>query len=104
MENPQNHAEKFVVGTMLKMKVECLVGHTIISWNFQPVLEQMPAGNLLCSAATMFSGETYQHIKYFADFLGLSYVGKSVYFDIQHKILLPTVNKADNQHIQEVRQ
>ena len=27
---PQYHVEKFVVGTMLKMKVECLDGHTII--------------------------------------------------------------------------
>ena len=52
----------------------------------------------------MFSGETFQHIKNFADFLGLSYVGKSVYFDIQRKILLPIVDKAYNQHIQEVRQ
>ena len=52
----------------------------------------------------LFSGETFQHIKNFADFLGLSYVGKSVYFDIQRKILLPVVDKAYNQHIQEVRQ
>ena len=95
---------QFVVGTMLKMKVECLDGHTIISWNFQQVLGQIPAGNLLCSAATMFSGETFQHIKNFADFLGLSYVGKSMYFDIQCKILLPIVNEGYNQHIQEVRQ
>ena len=101
---PQNHVENVVDGTMLKMKVECLDGHTIISWNSQPVLRQMPAGNLLCSAATMFSGETFQHIKNFGDFLGLSYVGKSVYFDIQRKILLPIVDKAYNQHIQEVRQ
>ena len=42
--------------------------------------------------------------KNFADFLGLSYVGKSVYFDIQCKILLPIVHKAYNQHIQEVHQ
>ena len=101
---PQNHVEKFVVGTMLKMKVECLDGHTIISWNSQPVLGQMPVGNLLCSAATMFNGEPFQHIKNFADFLGLSYVGKSVYFDVQRKILLPIVDKAYNQDIQEVRQ
>ena len=101
---PQIHVEMFVVGTMLKMKVECLDGLTIISCNSQPVLEQMPRRNLVCSAATMFNEETYQHIKNFSDFLWLSYVGKSVYFDIQRKILLTIVDNSYNQHIKEVHQ
>ena len=54
---PQSDIKKFLLGSMVKVHTECRDGHAIFTWNSQPLLGDMPSGNLLCSAATLFSGE-----------------------------------------------
>ena len=49
---------KGTCGTALTIEVKCRNGHLITKWISQPYLGKMAAGNLLCSAATLFSGET----------------------------------------------
>lgn len=102
--SPQNQISKFVMGTLLKIKIECIEGHTIVNWASQPLLGQMPAGNLLCSVATLFSGETYQHMKNFADFMNLAYISRSVYFKIQRELLIPAVNEKYGEHVCQIHE
>ena len=101
---PQSNLKKTLVGSMVKVHTECLDDHTILNWNSQPLLGRMPSGNLLCSAATLFSGETFQHMKNFADFLRLEFIGKTTFFEIQREILLPVVDTAFKSHIKKVRE
>ena len=101
---PQSDIKKFLPGSMVKVHTECLDGHAIFTWNSQPLLGNMPSGNLLCSAATLFSGEKFQHMKNFADFLQLEFVGKTTFFEIQQEILSPVVDTAFQSHMKKVRE
>ena len=101
---PQSDMKKFPLGSMVKVRTECLGGHAIFSWNSQPLLGNMPSGNLLCSAATLFSGETFQHMKNFAAFLRLEFVGKTTFFEIQQEVLLPVIDTAFQSHMKNVQE
>ena len=95
---PQSDIKKFLLGSMLRVRTECLDCHTtMLTWNSQPLIGHMPSGNLLCTAATLFSGETFQHMN-FVDFLRLEYVDKTTYFEIQREILLPVDDTAVQSH------
>ena len=63
----------------------------------------MPAGNLLCSAATFFSGETYTHLSNFAKFMNLQFIGHSQYCQIQSNLIIPVVNETYDKHVAEVQ-
>lgn len=43
-------------GTVIRCSVHCTSGHLVMRWTSQPVIGKMPAGNLLTSAAILFSG------------------------------------------------
>ena len=51
-----------------------------MTWSSQSLLGRMPAGNLLCNAAMLFSGETYKLMKDSAEFQNLAYISRSVNF------------------------
>ena len=101
---PQSNLKETLVGFMVKVHTVCLDDHTILNWNSHSLLGRMPSGNLLFSAATLFSGETFQHIKNFADFLRLEFIGKTIYFEVQREILLPVVDTAFKNHIKKVHE
>ena len=44
---PQSDIKKFLPRSMVKVRAECLDGHAIFTWNSQPILGNMPSGNLL---------------------------------------------------------
>lgn len=46
-------------GTSITYNVYCTSGHLIMKWNSQPHIGKMPVGNLLVSASTLFSGQTF---------------------------------------------
>ena len=85
--------EKHVSGTAVQIHAECVEGHLIIDWKSQTFLGKMVAGNLLCSAATLYSGETYSHIANWAKFLNLLFIGHSQFYEIQRDILVPSINE-----------
>ena len=89
---------KHVYGTAVQIQAECLEGHLIINWKSQTCLGKMAAGNLLCSAATLYSGETYSHIANWAKFLNLQFIGHTQFYEIQRDILVPMVNEIFEDH------
>ena len=64
-------------------------------WNSQPLINAMPAGNLILSAATLFSGNTFACINSFESFCNIILlISKTIFFDIQKQYLWPPVNNA----------
>ena len=57
-------------GSFLSVNYTCSQGH-VNTWHSQPLLNRMPAGNLL-SAAVLFSGSTYSKFAHLANILNLS--------------------------------
>ena len=77
---PGDECKKTRIGTSVLYHLNCIQGHTILHWYSQPNLGKMPAGNLLCTAATFLSGETYAHMNNFAQFMNLQFLGHSQFF------------------------
>lgn len=92
--SPVEQIKKTTSGSLLNVKLYCINEYLFFSWDSQPTIgDKMPTGNLLMSAATLFTGQTYSHIAEFADVLNLQYFSKTTYYDIQKRWLIPTINK-----------
>ena len=80
-------------GTMLSVTMTCINSH-LTCWSSQPLIKNIAAGNLLSSAAILFSANTFSRISQFASFLDLKFFSHTTYYNIQNKYLFPVVNKA----------
>ena len=80
-------------GSMFSVKMLCVNNH-LTCWNSQPLIKNIAAGNLLYSAAILFSGNTFSRMAQFASFLNLKFFSHTTFYNIQNKYLFPVVNKA----------
>ena len=80
-------------GSMLSVKMLC-ANNQLTFWNSQPLIKNIAAGNLLSSAAILFSGNTLSCIAQFVSFPILKFFSHTTYYNIQNKSLFPVVNKA----------
>ena len=87
-------------GSMVTVKTSCMSGHTV-TWKSQPQVKGTAAGNLLITAAIVFSGNTYKHAADFAKHLNLQFIS-SYYYKIQRKIIFPVIQKAWKKNQAEV--
>ncbi|XP_068759638.1 uncharacterized protein [Montipora capricornis] len=78
---------------MLLVKLTCHSGHTR-TWEFLPVVKRKPLGNLLLTAAILFTGNTFISISNLASCVNLQIFCESVFYDTQKKYLFPAVNEA----------
>ncbi|XP_046854019.1 uncharacterized protein LOC124447173 [Xenia sp. Carnegie-2017] len=85
--------EENTVGSLLSFKLFCINGHHT-TWTSQPLIWNVPAGNLLLAASTLFSGNTYERISQFASFMNLEFIGKTSFYSFQKQYLFPVVDKA----------
>ena len=83
-------------GSMFSVKMLCVNNH-LTSWNSQPLIKNIAAGNLLASAAILFSGNTFSRIAQFASFLKLKFFSHTTYYNIQNRYLFPVVKIAWNE-------
>ena len=88
-------------GSMVTVKTSCMSGHTV-TWGSQPQVKGTAAGNLLITAAIVFSGNTYKHAADFAKHLNLQFISSSYYYKIQRKIIFPVIQKAWKKNQAEV--
>lgn len=79
--------------SQLKIYWTCLRGHSG-EWASCPDQRNMGQNNLLTCAATLFTGTTYTDIKDWADFMNILIPGKTQYYNIQSKYLIPVINNA----------
>ena len=73
-------------GTLLRVVARCIDGNIIIDWQSQPLI-----GNLLFRAVTVFSGQTFEHVKNVATFLNMKFMSYTPFYDIQHTNLIPVI-------------
>ena len=88
-------------GSMATVKTSCMSGH-MVTWKSQPQVKGTAAGNLLITAAIVFSGNTYKHAADFAKQLNLQFISSSYYYKIQRKIIFPVIQKAWKKNQAEV--
>ena len=84
--------ERKTIGSMLSIELICHTGHTT-HWSSQPVVRKKPLGNLLMAASILLTGNTFSSISRFASCFNLQFFSKSVYYNIQQKLLIPDVNE-----------
>ena len=81
---------------MLTIKLDCLQSHQWI-WHSRPLLgsgkDAVPAGNLLASAAMLYSGASYTKVAHMAGFMNLEFISQSTMNDHQRDNLFPVVHK-----------
>ena len=89
--DPNDTIKDLTGGTVLTLKVFCTSGHLITKWSSQPFVGKMPVGNLLVSAATLFSGQTFTHLSQFSEFLNMKFISHTTFNKIQREYLMPVV-------------
>ena len=77
---------------MVTITTNCISGH-IVSWQSQASVEASVAGNLLISAAILYSGNTYKHTADFFKHLNLQFVSSTHYYKTQKATLFPVVEQ-----------
>ncbi|XP_070573518.1 uncharacterized protein [Ptychodera flava] len=90
-------------GSLLTAKMTCSNMHDVV-WHSQPLLNRMALGNLLLSAAILFSGNTFQSFSDCFSFLKIQCFQKTTYMTIQDKYLIPVINNAWSAESQRVKQ
>ncbi|XP_039645394.1 uncharacterized protein LOC120551889 [Perca fluviatilis] len=80
-------------GSQLKIHWTCLQGHNGL-WQSCPDQRKMGRNNLLTSAAILFTGATYADIRDWAFLLKLQIPGKTQFYSVQSKYLIPVINHA----------
>lgn len=90
---PVVHKDKSTQGTLLCVHLKCLNGHKF-SWNSQPMLGRMAAGNLLLTSSIVLSGATYTKTACMAEVLKLQFLSEKTFCNIQDEYVFPVVNEA----------
>ena len=88
-------------GSLVTYSITCCNHHTFI-WHSQPILNNLPLGNLLLSAATLYTGNTYTNLSEIAQTCGIKLFNESTFYNIQKKWLFPTIKYMWQVHQQEL--
>ena len=79
------------MGSFICIKQICShCGHTW-KWMNQPLVKDTPAGNLLLSAAILFSGSTPSKVLHMLSHLNMAGIKERTFFDHQRKYLEPAI-------------
>lgn len=71
----------------------CKTGHLVHKWCSQPILNRTSHSvDLLFSAAIILSGNNYQKMATFANFLRMPFVSSSTFHKIQRTYLIPALD------------
>ena len=89
--SPFLEKSKKLVGSLVKIKTMCIQGHEKI-WYSQPMLGDMPMGNFLISASTLFSGCQPAKTLLFFRNMWSPCISERTYNRIQTLYLIPSVN------------
>ena len=73
-------------GTLLTVNDTCPDGH-VLNWQFQPLIRDVGAGNLLVAAAILFCGLTFTGISNLAKLLNLAMFSESTFYRLQKEYI-----------------
>ncbi|XP_067305463.1 uncharacterized protein [Pseudorasbora parva] len=80
------------IGTLLRVKQHCAHCHYARDWSSQPVVNNIPAGNLQLCAAVLFTGSSFCQISKFLDAFKIQGISEPCFHKHQAKLLIPTIN------------
>ena len=102
-----NAAIRQVMGTFISIYQDCSCGWSR-TWNSQPFVGNMPAGNLLLSASILFSGCVPSKVLRVLNHAKIQSITVMTFFNHQKGYLIPTINKIwerrQNEQITKLRQ
>ncbi|XP_044126811.1 uncharacterized protein LOC122921008 [Bufo gargarizans] len=90
--SPLTQYRKETIGSYLSIQVRCRSGHTRLLWESQPRHGYQPMGNVLLSAAVLFSGSSFLKSQHMFKLLNLKSIDKTTYYKTQSMYLFPTIN------------
>ncbi|KAM8923997.1 uncharacterized protein RCH25_008749 [Pelodytes ibericus] len=89
---PITEREKKITGMSMTVHVLCENGHKHLLWRSQPMIGKSLLGNLLASAAVLFSGSHYTKVNEMFTILGMPFMSRSTYSMYQKKFIFPIVD------------
>ena len=89
---------KYVIGTFLHIEQACEACEHKTAWNSQPYIYNIPAGNLLSSAAILFSGSLPSKTLRVFQFLNCAAISESLFYVHQNKYLQPAIDNVWRSH------
>uniref|UniRef100_A0A9J8A9J5 THAP-type domain-containing protein n=1 Tax=Cyprinus carpio carpio TaxID=630221 RepID=A0A9J8A9J5_CYPCA len=81
-----------IIGTLLRVKQHCAYCEYSSDWSSQPMVNNIPAGNLQLCAAVLFTGSSFCQISKFLDAFKIQGISESCFNKHQAKLLIPTIN------------
>lgn len=90
--------DKKTVGTCLVCEIKCLTCDNVSNWRSQPMSGNLPTGNLILSAAIMFSGSSPVQYLRALNFAGIQNISMTTFNTIQSAYLTPSVLRVWNRH------
>ncbi|XP_056384449.1 uncharacterized protein LOC130277739 isoform X2 [Hyla sarda] len=90
--SPLTQYRKETVGSYLSVEARCSSGHTSLLWESQPRHGYEPLGNVLLSAAVLFSGSSFVKSQHMFKLINLKSIDKTTYSRNQSMYLFPTIN------------
>ncbi|XP_064467677.1 uncharacterized protein LOC135378562 [Ornithodoros turicata] len=84
-------------GTLLRVECSCNDGHNYV-WESQPYIANKPAGNLLLSAAILFSGSSPVSTLRMLELMNMKVFCRHTYFNYQRGYLLPAIEQVWTNH------
>ena len=88
-------------GSMIIITSTCCNNHEFI-WRSQPLIKKFPLGNILISAATLFTGNTFHTISEIAEVCSMKLFSKPTFHRIQNQLLFPTIGDMYATHLKEI--
>ncbi|XP_069596462.1 uncharacterized protein [Ranitomeya imitator] len=90
--SPLTQYRKETIGSYLSVEVRCQSGHTRLLWESQPRHGYQPLGNVLLSAAVLFSGSSFLTSQHMFKLLNVKSIDKTTYYKNQSMYLFPAIN------------
>ena len=87
-----------VIGTFLNVIQHCSKCFFTYKWDSQPVIKDIPAGNILLSASILFSGSLPAKVLQVLRIYGCASISYRTYFRHQGSFLQPAICTAWNKH------
>ena len=84
--------KKGVTGSLLKIRQRCMACGCKRTWDSQPFIANIPAGNLMMSAAILCAGALPSKALRIFEFLNCSAISKPTFFRHQHNFLQPAIH------------
>lgn len=89
---------KHTIGTFLRLKQICTHCSSTYEWNSQPFLQNIPAGNLLLSAAILFCGALPSKVLHVLDTYRCATISKRTFYRHQKEYLQPSIYHVYKKH------